>query len=161
MANQLTSAVPQVKGALVDLFAAALATAGVDPAPGTPVTVFYGVPNESTRECAVVGGTLNPAEQQWAALGAARRNQVLVLEVWVETSEWPDQRTATERAYALHALLETALRAKPNGPTLGLQASFRSIIAESDTEDLQEFPEADGHGWGARVAWAVKASVQI
>lgn len=157
MAQQKTSSIPQVKAALVALFTSTLATASTDPV-GTPVRVFYGDPAEATREHVIVGETFLPDQQSWSVLGQARRDEDYALAVWVETSEWKTQQESTERAFALLALLETALRANL---TLGLQTTFRSITVEVAQVQLEEAAQAAGRGFFTRLSWSIRAKVQI
>ncbi len=157
MTQQRTSSIPTVKGAIVDLFTTTLATAGRT---GGKVQVGYGEAEQPEQERVEVGGTLPPTEQNWTALGNRRRDENYALHVLITVDAGDTtQRAATERAFALLALLETALRADP---TIGIAAQFEHLLIEVDQPELAfEAPNGDHEGFTAQVGWAIKVTARI
>lgn len=101
------STIPAVKAALVAIFETA-----VTAVPAPPVTVSWGNPRgKKERDWVLVGNVRG--EQRAAALGRSRRAEKYIVEVQV-TSVRPNVETpqsVAERAYAIAAELEDAIRA--------------------------------------------------
>ena len=73
------------------------------------VTVSYGAPLQAPREFIALGD-IN-GSQEFAALGALRKDETYVLDVYVSVlREGNQQQTCTERCFALAAEVEDELR---------------------------------------------------
>lgn len=119
------SAVPTVRAALMTLVQAALMAAGE-----TTVELYYGPPGATfAADVMSVQAALAP-DQTSAVLTTARpRDESFEVPVAVSCGigGGPEsQQTVTERAYALAALVEAAVRADP---TLGGVAACRAVVA--------------------------------
>ena len=73
------------------------------------VTLSYGAPLQAPREFIALGGI--SGSQEFAALGALRRDETYILDVYVSVlREGNQQQTCTERCFALAAEIEDELR---------------------------------------------------
>ena len=73
------------------------------------VTISYGVPLQGTRESITLADI--SGSQQFAALGALRKDETYVLDIYVSVlREGNQQQTCTERCFALAAEIEDELR---------------------------------------------------
>lgn len=141
-----SSSVPTVKAALVELLEAASW-----PAPRPAVS--YGWPREVPREIVQVGGTTQ-GEQTWAAFGTRKRDESYRLELVVQVIHpGQSQRAATERAFALLAVIEDVLR---DHPTLGLADT---LVAEIANPQLREGPEIEGYAAVVTAGIGVRARI--
>lgn len=141
-----SSSVPTVKAALVELLEAASW-----PAPRPAVS--YGWPREVPREIVQVGGTTQ-GEQTWAAFGTRKRDETYRLEIAVQVIHpGQSQRAATERAFALLAVIEDVLR---DHPTLGLADT---LVAEIANPQLREGPEIEGYAAVVTAGIGVRARI--
>lgn len=163
MAFQRTSAIPDVKAKLVNssntgLFQTTLATAGENPNNGGQIEVQYGDKTSYERESVVVGDTREQGDQEWSALGGANREETFSL-AFVVICDRDTQQEATERAFAIFGLLETALR---NNNDLDLHVDpggFEHILVEIAQPQLVE--EASSNSYLARVISAVRVTARI
>jgi hypothetical protein len=101
-----TSTIPALKAALLSLLAARTNLSGVQVVWGAPL------PNPG-REFIALAGT--EGEQQTAAIGRLRREEEYRLTIYASTlREGQNQQACTERAFALVAEIEDAVRADPS-----------------------------------------------
>lgn len=101
-----TSTIPALKAALLALLAARANLSGVQVVWGAPL------PNPG-REFIALAGT--EGEQQTAAIGRLRREEEYRLTIYCSTlREGQNQQACTERAFALVAEVEDAVRADPS-----------------------------------------------
>jgi hypothetical protein len=90
-------------------FKAALLTALTARSGLSGVTISYGVPLGAPRE--FIALTDLSGSQEFAALGALRKDETYVLDVYVSTlREGNQQQQATERCFAMAAEIEEVLR---------------------------------------------------
>lgn len=126
----LPSSIPVVKAALVDTLSARPALSGL---------VTYGVPRELPAKEWVAVTNVEGSQRAISVGrgGASRRGEdfrILVV-VTVTGSAFDDPRTTTERAFALVAEIDDALR---DDPELGLTSSQALVVAEVVKTDLSE-----------------------
>jgi hypothetical protein len=126
------SSIPRVKSALVTALESATW-------PGARPTVSWGWPRGDHREMVLVGDTLS-SSQRWSHLGARLREEDYTLEVVISVLHPGDtQQEATERAFALLAVIEETLRSGPNLDLPGI------TFAEIADPDLAEAPADEGY----------------
>lgn len=95
------STAPAFKAALLTALTARTGLSGV--------TLSYGVPLTAPREFIALGGI--SGSQEFAALGALRKDETYVLDVYCSVlREGNQQQTCTERCFALAAEIEDELR---------------------------------------------------
>jgi hypothetical protein len=139
-----TTTVPVVKAYLETLFKAA---------PGlTGVQVFRGHPGDTVQPELVMIGKVT-LEQEWAALGARRKDEAYTVAVTVQVVQaGTDQDVVTERAYELVAAIEDALR---NDVTLGGAVRVSEVEGWDDEEAFSD----QGYSTVVDLRVAVKARI--
>lgn len=127
-----TSSIPAFKAALKTSLVSLQATTL------TGVQVSYGAPAPTMQAECIVLADANPSSQEPVFLGRNSRNEDYDLDVYVRVRrQTTDQQAVTERAFAITAAIENALR---SDPTLG------SVVREAKVGrvGLAEFASDDG-----------------
>jgi hypothetical protein len=142
-----SSSIPRAKAALLDLLTSATW-------PGPAPTVSYGWPREIDREVVMVGGTTD-GEQEWVSFGPRRRDESYRIELVVQVLRPGfSQQQATERAFALLAVVEDVLRTTPD---LGL--GIELTVAELAAPRLREGPDSEGYAAVVTAGVGVRARI--
>ena len=143
----MPSTVPQVKDGLADFLAAQTGLREVD-----GVQVYSATPDAANvaKEHVILGNVVAP--QSWRGLGAQRKAETPSMSCFITIvkpgAEETAIRPARARAYALMALVETALKADPGaGGTIPLPRQTTVT-----TSSLEEEPVTLADGGGGRLA---------
>ena len=98
-------------------------------------SVTVGLPRQAEREMVIIGDV--NGEQEWASIGASRRDEDYTLDLFVVVL-WPgyDQLEVLTRAWELYAVVEDVIRANPGagGPGV-LWSEVRRPNGTSSVDD--------------------------
>lgn len=85
-------------------------------------SVTVGLPRQAEREMVIIGDV--NGDQEWASIGASRRDEDYTLDLFVVVL-WPgyDQLEALTRAWELYAVVEDVIRANPGAGGTGVMWS--------------------------------------
>jgi hypothetical protein len=143
----LTSSIPRVKSAIVDLLTQQVYN-------GDDVRVVYGRPRDMEREQVIVGDT-SLSDQHWAALGDRARQEDYEIELIVRvTTPGMSQKEATERAFEIFGTVELALRGLPALGVFGV--SYAHISTPLLLEGVW-----DNQGYAAIINASIMVSARI
>lgn len=145
------STIPEVKQALVTLYDGSATLDGWQ--------VSYGFPRGLLeRDTVIVASSAPDGEQEWAALGARKRDERYEIEHFITASKpGRTQKEATERAFAGLSACEALLRANV---TLGLGGQGVIEVQISDV-DFTEFHDKNVEGFGCQIKWGVRVHARI
>lgn len=121
------------------------------------VSIEWGAPaSESELEREMVWFGDVKFDQQWGALGRRLRTEDYSISLVAQVFEpGDDEKSAETRAWAMFALIETALRSDPSLGNLLVPS------AEIGEGTQTTFPVSDPEGWAARITVAVRCRARL
>lgn len=115
-------------------------------------SVTVGLPRQAEREMVIIGDV--NGEQEWASIGASRRDEDYTLDLFVVVL-WPgyDQLEALTRAWELYAVVEDVIRANPGAGGPGVMWS--EVRRPNGTSSV------DDEGYAYQISSGVRTRARI
>ena len=115
-------------------------------------SVTVGLPRQAEREMVILGDVVG--DQEWAAIGASRRDEDYTVDLYVVVL-WPgyDQLEAMTRAWELYAVVEDVVRENPGAGGAGVM--FSEVKRPSGATSV------DDEGYAYQITSGVRTRARI
>jgi len=115
-------------------------------------SVTVGLPRQAEREMVIIGDVVG--DQEWAAIGATRRDEDYTVDLYVVVL-WPgyDQLEAMTRAWELYAVVEDVVRENPGAGGAGVM--FSEVKRPSGATSV------DDEGYAYQITSGVRTRARI
>ena len=115
-------------------------------------SVTVGLPRQAEREMVILGDVVG--DQEWAAIGATRRDEDYTVDLYVVVL-WPgsDQLEAMTRAWELYAVVEDVVRENPGAGGAGVM--FSEVKRPSGATSV------DDEGYAYQITSGVRTRARI
>jgi hypothetical protein len=115
-------------------------------------SVTVGLPRQAEREMVIIGDVVG--DQEWAAIGATRRDEDYTVDLYVVVL-WPgyDQLEAMTRAWEIYAVVEDVVRENPGAGGAGVM--FSEVKRPSGATSV------DDEGYAYQITSGVRTRARI